>query len=120
MTAASPFAVWWNDETLRDWVERADHEAPQHPAIASPAPLTYSVLHARTRALADFFQNLGLGRGDVIAAQLPNTVEFVLTYLASSYIGAILQTLHMPYRGAETEPLLLFSGAKAFVCVTAA
>lgn len=121
MTTAFTPALWWNDETLRDWVERADHEAPQRIAVASPAAaLTYTELHARTRALADFFRNLGLGRGDVIAAQLPNTFEFVLTYLASSYIGAILQTLHMPYRGAETEPLLRFSGAKAFVCVTAA
>jgi cyclohexanecarboxylate-CoA ligase len=121
MTAAFSPAPWWNDETLRDWVERAHNEAPQRIAVASPATaLTYSELHTRTRALADFFRNLGLGRGDVIATQLPNTLEFVLTYLASSYIGAVLQTLHMPYRGAETEPLLRFSGAKAFVCVAAA
>jgi cyclohexanecarboxylate-CoA ligase len=121
MSTAFTSAPWWNDETLRDWVERADDEAPQRVAVASPAAaLTYSELHARTRALAAFFRNLGLGRGDVIAAQLPNTFEFMLSYLASSYIGAILQTLHMPYRGAETEPLLRFSGAKVFVCVTAA
>jgi cyclohexanecarboxylate-CoA ligase len=94
---------------------------PDRVAVAGPAAaLTYSELQARARALAVFFRNLGLGRGDVIAIQLPNTFEFIITYIASSYIGAILQTLHMPYRGAETEPLLRFSGAKAFVCVTAA
>lgn len=121
MTTAFNPALWWNDETLRDWIERADREVPHRVAVADPAvALTYSELLAHTRALADFFQNLGLRRGDVIATQLPNTFEFVLTYLASSYIGAILQPLHMPYRGAETEPLLRFSGARAFVCVTAA
>lgn len=121
MTVPFTPELWWNDETLRDWIERADRETPLRVAVASPAArLTYSELNARIRALADFFQNLGLGRGDVIAVQLPNTLEFVLTYLASGYIGTVLQTLHMPYRGAEIEPLLRFSGAKAFVCVTAA
>ncbi len=112
--------AWWTDETLRDWIERADRETPARTALVGPtSQMTYAELNTRVLALANVLRDLGLGRGDVIAAQLPNIAEFVLIYLASGHIGAILQTVHMPYRGAEIEPLLRFSGAKAFVCVTA-
>jgi cyclohexanecarboxylate-CoA ligase len=118
-TAFAPDA-WWNDQTLRDWIERAAAETPLRTAVVGlESALTYGELHARARIFAARLRDLGLGRGDVIAAQLPNSVEFVVTYLACSQIGAILQTVHMPYRGAEIEPLLRYSGAKAFVCVTA-
>jgi cyclohexanecarboxylate-CoA ligase len=53
----------------------------------------------------------------VIAIQLPNGIEFVTTYLAAGYIGATLQTIHMPYRAAEIEPLLRHGGAKAVICL---
>jgi cyclohexanecarboxylate-CoA ligase len=112
--------AWWTDETLRDWIERADRERPARTALVGPtSQMTYAELGKRVLALANVLRDLGLGRGDVIAVQLPNIAEFVLIYLASGHIGAILQTVHMPYRGAEIEPLLRFSGAKAFVCVTA-
>ena len=52
-----------------------------------------------------------------MAAQLPNSVEFITCYLATGYIGATLQTIHMPYRGAEVETLLAHSRAAAAVCL---
>ncbi|MFX6023503.1 AMP-binding protein, partial [Acinetobacter baumannii] len=61
------------------------------------------------------FRGLGLGKGDVIAAQLPNGLAFILSYLAAGYIGAVFQTIHMPYRAAEIEPLLRHAGAKAVI-----
>src|SRR5215469_53104 len=113
--------AWWNDETLRDWLERNERERPQHAALlGTGSSLSYTELNARVRALAQVLRSLGLRRGDVIAAQLPNIPEFVLTYLAAGYVGAVLQTLHMPYRGAEVEPLLRYGGARAFVCLTTA
>ncbi len=73
-------------------------------------------MHARSISRRSL-RALGIGRGDVVAIQLPNLPEFVLTYLATGYAGAMLQTLHMPYRGAEIEFLLQHSGAKAIVCM---
>ena len=52
-----------------------------------------------------------------MAAQLPNSVEFITCYLATGYIGATLQTIHMPYPGAEVETLLAHSRAAAAVCL---
>ena len=41
----------------------------------------------------------------------------LLCYLAAGCVGATLQTIHMPYRGAEIETLLAHSKALAAVCV---
>ncbi|ARP99046.1 class I adenylate-forming enzyme family protein [Pseudorhodoplanes sinuspersici] len=113
-----PFAEFWRDETLRDWMEQHVAQAPQHVAVRGPGvSFTYADLHARALALVARLRSLGIGRGDVVAVQLPNCAEFILTYLATGYAGAILQTLHMPYRGAEIEFLLNHSGAKAVVCM---
>ena len=81
------------------------------------APSHTADLHARALALAAGFRSLGLKQGDIIAAQLPNSLEFVLCYLAAGYLGATLQTIHMPYRGSEVETLLAHSRAVAAVCL---
>jgi cyclohexanecarboxylate-CoA ligase len=109
-----------DDTTLRDWIEKwADHAGGSAALRTDALTIDFATLHRRASALAGFFRSLGLERGDVIAAQLPNSVTFVLTYLAAGYIGATLQTIHMPYRAAEIEPLLAHGKAKAFVCLGA-
>ena len=57
----------------------------------------------------------GIRRGDVVAVQLPNTLDFLLAHLAINTLGGILCTIHMPYRGAEIETILAHSGAKLFI-----
>jgi non-ribosomal peptide synthetase component F len=105
-------------KTLLDWVERRAATVPDRVAVSiGETRLSYAELHRRAASLAAFFHELGIGRGDVVAAQLPNGLEFLLTYLAAGYVGASLQTLHMPYRAAELELLLRHGGAKAVVCL---
>ncbi|MDB5517612.1 MAG: acyl--CoA ligase [Tardiphaga sp.] len=116
--ASSPESPALADATLRGWVGKWAEQSAGSSALCSGAEtINFAGLHERAMALAGFFGGLGLKRGDVIAAQLPNGVEFVLTLLAASYIGAVLQTIHMPYRAAEIEPLLAHSKAKAVVCL---
>jgi cyclohexanecarboxylate-CoA ligase len=104
--------------TLRDCVSRLARAAPSQTAVVGAGPpLTYAELHARALSLAAGLRALGIGSGSIIAAQLPNSVEFLTCYLAAGYVGATLQTIHMPYRGAELETLLAHSRAKAAVCL---
>jgi cyclohexanecarboxylate-CoA ligase len=120
VSGAAPFdpSVYWRPETLRDWIERAVAIAPERPALVLPGVvLSYAELHRRALGLAATFRSLGLRPGDIIAAQLPNCIEFVLSYLAAGYAGAALQTIHMPYRAAEIGPLLKHSSAAAVVCL---
>ena len=105
-------------ETLRDCVGRLARGAgSQIAVVGAGAPLTYADLHARALSLAAGLRGIGLGPGAIVAAQLPNGVAFLTCYLATGYIGATLQTIHMPYRGAEVETLLAHSRAAAAVCL---
>ena len=58
---------------------------------------------------------IGIRRGGVVAVQLPNVPEFLISYLAITGIGGVMSTLHMPYRAAEIETLLAHSSARAVI-----
>ena len=106
-------------ETLRDCVGRLSREAATQTAVVGAgSPLTYADLHARALSLAAGFRGLGSGQATSSPHSLPNGVEFLTCYLATGYIGATLQTIHMPYRGAEVETLLAHSRAVAAVCLS--
>jgi cyclohexanecarboxylate-CoA ligase len=112
------FRAPYNQETLRDWIADRASRAPSAIALINGREqLDYAELHRRAEALAAFLISLGVGNGDVVAAQLPNCVEFVVAYLAAGYAGATFQTVHMPYRMADISPLLGHSGAKVFICL---
>jgi non-ribosomal peptide synthetase component E (peptide arylation enzyme) len=61
------------DATLREWIEsRAEKSGGQVALCTEQGPIDFRALHRRATSLANFFRGLGLGHGDVIAAQLPN------------------------------------------------
>ena len=106
---------WRDDDTLWHWLQRHAAERPEAPAVvAGAATLTWSALHARVLRVAQGLKDKGIGAGDVVAVQLPNTPEFLLVHLAAARLGAVMCTVHMPYRGAEIEAILAHSGAKLF------
>jgi cyclohexanecarboxylate-CoA ligase len=106
---------WWRDDTLHQWISRHAKERPDAPAlIHGDRVISYRDLADQVARLAEGLRQAGVARGEVVAVQLPNTVEFVVAYLAICRLGAVPCTLHMPYRGAELEALLAHSRA---VCV---
>ena len=108
---------WWSPaDTLSRWLVRAASETPDAPAIAGDGQcLSYGELAERVAALAGGLKTLGLDAGDVVAVQLPNRAEYLVSYLAICAIGGIMTTLYVPYRAAEMESLLGHSGARAFI-----
>ena len=55
--------------TLRDWVERRAARRPNAAAVLSETgPVAYGTLHQRALSVAEFLRELGVGRGDVVAA----------------------------------------------------
>ena len=108
---------WWSQaDTLSQWLVRAASGAPQAPAIVGDGQsLSYGALAERVAAVAGGLRALGLGAGDVVAVQLPNRVEYLVSYLAICAMGGVMTTLYMPYRAAEMESLLAHSGARAFI-----
>ena len=116
------FSRWWReDDTLAKWLARHVFERPDQLAIISGEQrLTWSQLQQRVLRAAQGLKEHRIGRGDVVAMQLPNIPEFVIAYLAGARLGAVLCTLHVPYRGAEIESILKHSGAKLFLNSAAA
>lgn len=107
-------------ETLWTLVERRAREAPASAALLfGDERVSNAVFRERAARLAGGLRALGIGRGDVVAVQLPNLPEYLACYAALCALGAVMQTVHMPYRRAELKNLLSHSRAKAFICVAA-
>ncbi|MEE2969306.1 MAG: AMP-binding protein [Pseudomonadota bacterium] len=111
----------WQGDTNRKWLEKHSTETPDASAIRHDgATITYGELAATVGKLMAALQILGIRPGDVVSVQLPNVPEFIISYLAITGIGAVMSTIHMPYRAAEIEALLSHSQARAVICLSEA
>lgn len=83
----------------------------------SPERLTWSELDQRVARLTSALLGEGLRKDDVVLAQLPNTVDAVLLFLACARVGAILSPVAMPYRRHELEFIAMQLSPRFFVTV---
>jgi cyclohexanecarboxylate-CoA ligase len=106
----------WKPETLDTLLARAVATKPDAPAIDHPGGIvTYAEFADMVSATAAGLAALGLGHGDVITTQMPNTLEFLISHLAIGRIGGVNQTIHLPYGPKDTEFHLRHSGARAVI-----
>jgi hypothetical protein len=80
-----------------------------------PLRLTFAQADRAISALAAHFMGAGLPANSVIAVQLPNTVEFMLTVLAAHRAGLVVALLPQLWRQAELTMALNRTGARAIV-----
>ncbi len=72
-----------SEQTIYQWLETQERNHPNGAAIATAATtMTFEQLGQATRSLAAGLAELGVGRGDVVAVQLPNIPEFLTLLLA--------------------------------------
>lgn len=108
------------DSTLSEWLSFHAANRPDAVALVThDGEISYAELAADVSRLISGFAGIGIGKGDTIAAQLPNNREYVTALLAAAGRGAIFQTLHMPYGEHELRYLLRDSGAKAVLSMGA-
>ncbi len=118
---ATPMSV---DVLLRHWAR----ETPDAPALADPrdrealglgAPreLSFAAAEAIVARLAGTFSRFGLDPGDVIALQVPNTVESALVMLAAWRAGLIVCPLSLLWRFAEIDHAFVHLCPRAVVTV---
>ena len=77
--------------------------------------LTYAQADHAIEALTAHFISANLPANSVIAVQLPNTVEFMLTVLAAHRAGLIVALLPQLWRQADLTKALNRTGARAIV-----
>jgi len=61
------------------------------------------------------YEELGIRKGDVVAIDLPNSINFVVAYIGSLYIGAIMAGINPTYKPMELVHALQITDAKVFV-----
>jgi long-chain acyl-CoA synthetase len=61
------------------------------------------------------YDTLGIRKGDVVAIDLPNSINFVVAYMGCQYIGAIAQGINPTYRPMELLHSLTMTKVKVFV-----
>ncbi|HVV07981.1 AMP-binding protein [Amycolatopsis sp.] len=76
---------------------------------------TYSAARAQSLRLAGGLRELGVGRGDRVAVQLPNWTEFAVIAAAVGRLGAVLVPIMPIYRAAEVGYILEHSGAEVAI-----
>lgn len=106
----------WPQQSLATlFAHTAQAHAARESLIDGSCRLTFHELDRRVQHLATGFGSLGLGRGDVIAYQLPNWWEAAVVFLAALRIGATANPLLPIFREAELRFTLRQSGARALV-----
>ena len=85
----------------------------------APERLSWAELDERIDGIATALLAHGLGKDDVIVAQLPNTVDAVVLLLAAARIGAILSPVVMQYRAHELAYIVRQTEPAVFVTVPA-
>ncbi len=83
-----------------------------------PKRLTYADADRAIEALSSHFVEAGLPANSVIAVQLPNTIEFVLTVLAAHRAGLVVAVLPLLWRHAELTAALNRTAARAIVTMS--
>lgn len=121
-------AGWWGDATIHDLFAANAARVPERLAVVDPPNrgeldggepqrLSYAGLEQRVRSVAAALRRQGLRRDDIIIAQLPNVVDYVVTYLAASRLGLILSPVPMQYRGHELRHIIALAQPAAFLTV---
>jgi non-ribosomal peptide synthetase component E (peptide arylation enzyme) len=106
----------WRDDTLRGWLERNALREPDAAAVIHPGgTVTWRELEQRVTKIASGLHRIGVRPGDVVAVQLPNAIEYIESFLAIGFLGAVMTTLYLSFRDAELTAQLVHSRAKAMI-----
>ncbi len=112
----------WRDRTINDALDACVAACPDKLALTAlqvetgaTTRLTYRELARMADRIAVGLARLGVGRGDIVACQLPNWWQFTLTYLACSRIGAVMNPLMHIFRERELSFMLQHGEAKVVI-----
>jgi fatty-acyl-CoA synthase len=99
------------------FLERAAEVYPGRTAIVhGPLRRTWAEVYSRCRQLASALQRAGLGKGDVVAAMLPNVPTMVEAHFGVPMAGAVLNALNTRL-DAEAIAFMLDHGEASAVIV---
>ncbi|WP_085524260.1 class I adenylate-forming enzyme family protein [Tuberibacillus sp. Marseille-P3662] len=105
----------WTEESFIDVLE---HNVERYPELIhkdEKQSLSYKELWDEVEAVSAHFYDLGLRKGDRIALQLPNTLDYVIAIFGAARIGAVGVTLQIDLGRQAIIQSLEKSQAKAWI-----
>ncbi len=112
----------WRNKTVDDYFDDCLATVPNKMALSSVTvatgerrDLTFAELDLMADRAAIGLRKLGVGREDVVTCQLPNSWQFVATYLACSRIGAVFNPVMHIFREHELGFMLRHGESKVFI-----
>lgn len=112
----------WQDMTIADYLDQAVTCVPDKTALVNyrvasdeRIELSYRRLNELTTRVAAGLVGLGIGKGDVVACQLPNWWQLTLLSLACARIGAVINPLMPIFRERELRFMLAHADTRVFV-----
>jgi cyclohexanecarboxylate-CoA ligase len=113
----------WRDQTLLDHLDRTVRDTPEKTALvafrsdgaAGETRLTYRELDRRAETVARNLAVRGVGAGDTVSFQLPNSWEFTVLHLACLKLGAVSNPLMVIFRTRELGFMLKLAESKVLV-----
>lgn len=113
---------FWGDRTINDLFAAALAEKPDALALSSivvaggkRTDLTWAELDRVANRAAVGLHRLGVGRGDIVSCQMPNSWQFAATYLGCARIGAVFNPVMPIFREHELLFMLNHGETKVFV-----
>jgi non-ribosomal peptide synthetase component E (peptide arylation enzyme) len=107
---------YWAGRTIGDLIEEAAAKWPKRAGFAfGEKKISYGQLNVLSTRVALGFLDAGIRQCEMVAVQLPNTLEHVLTVLALAKMGGICITIGPVMREKEVRYILNHCGAKAII-----
>jgi acyl-CoA synthetase (AMP-forming)/AMP-acid ligase II len=110
---------WFTERTIPDELEAAARRWPDAGFVfaseAGQSRRTFPEMLELARRVAGGLQELGVGRGDVVAIQVPNREEMVAAYYAAYLAGAVVVPIVHIYGPSEVSFILRQSRATVLV-----
>jgi acyl-CoA synthetase (AMP-forming)/AMP-acid ligase II len=103
---------YWGLPTFPDLLRRNARECPEHVAYSDArGSLTWAALWQQCQRLTGHLMTMDVRRGDVVAIQLSNRLEFIVALGAVNALGAVACPYPVALRRAEVSRILSFSQA---------
>jgi len=113
---------FWEGVTIDDYFDRALAAKPHARAMSAirvatgeRTDLTWAELDRMADRAAIGLRRLGVGRGDIVCCQLPNSWQFVATCLGAARIGAVFNPVMPIFREHELSFMLAHGEVKVFI-----
>ncbi len=105
--------------TPLSFIARTAYIWPDHTSVIhGERRYTWGETYARSRRLASALAQRGIGRGDTVAAMLPNTPEMVETHFGVPMTGGVLNTLNTRLDAEAIAFMLKHGEAKVLITDT--